>query len=82
MARKNPTPGAERPLADRTDPTAASPPPSPPPGSRAAPLVAVTMVNLAGVYFEPGNELPAEQVATAGESAIAALLEAGAIRHA
>jgi hypothetical protein len=39
------------------------------------------MVNLAGVYFEPGNELPAEQVATAGESAIAALLEAGAIRH-
>lgn len=44
-----------------------------------ATLIAVTMVNLGGRYYEPGTVLPPDAVAAAGEAVIAALLEAGAI---
>ncbi len=45
-------------------------------------LVAVTRLNLNGVELMPDDELPADQVETLDEAAIAQLLEDGVIRRA
>jgi len=75
--------GAASEQVQNTDAAAGAPNAAPPPNpteTDAVPLFAVTMVNLAGKYYEPGMQLEESQIAK-DEDAIPALLEAGAIRE-
>lgn len=76
-------PGAEAvAVKSAADPAAvpSSEPGGAPPDSSVGTLIAATVVNLAGRYYEPGAALDDEYVARMGDAAIAELIEAGAIR--
>ncbi len=77
--------GVETDKSKSNDPSAdasnAAPPPITSSDAAAAPLFAVTMVKLAGKYYEPDAQIEEARVEKAGDAVIAALLAAGAIRE-